>query len=110
MAIARAARAARVHSMPIEPQPAPVQSKDRLERFDSIGWLRYESRLAGPGVFYLEKGGRRQHVLTCNTYRYDLALFVGREVGVIGPRRQPPGDALSQLDVERLEVLSSSSR
>ncbi|MCB9877161.1 MAG: hypothetical protein H6835_06110 [Planctomycetes bacterium] len=94
----------------IEPQPAPVQSKDRLERFDSIGWLRYESRLAGPGVFYLEKGGRRQHVLTCNTYRYDLALFVGREVGVIGPRRQPPGDALSQLDVERLEVLSSSSR
>lgn len=94
----------------IEPQPTPVQSKDSLERFESIGWLRYESRLTAPGIFYLEKGGRRQFVLTCNAGRYDLALFVGREVGVIGPRRQPPGDALSQLDVERIEVLGSPTR
>ncbi|MEC7725696.1 MAG: hypothetical protein VYD05_09305, partial [Planctomycetota bacterium] len=57
--------------------------------------------------YYLEKGGRRQFVLTCNTGRFDLALFVGREVGVIGPRRSPLGEVLSTLDVERLEVLGS---
>ena len=84
--------------------------KDRLERFESIGWLRYESRLAGPGVYYIEKGGRRQHLLSCNTGRFDLSLFVGREVGVIGPRRTPIAQTLSVVDVERLEVLASTRR
>jgi SH3-like domain-containing protein len=85
-------------------------AKDRLQRFESIGWLRYESRLAGPGVYYIEKGGRRQHMLTCNTGRFDLSLYVGREVGVIGPRRNPIAETLSVLDVERVEVLGSARR
>jgi len=81
--------------------------KDRLKRFESIGWLRYESRLAGPGIYYIEKGGRRQHLLSCNTGRFDLSLYVGREVGVIGPRRTPIAETLSVLDVERVEVLGT---
>jgi SH3-like domain-containing protein len=87
------------------PDVLPVQPKDELERFQSIGWLRYESRLAGVGTYYLEKGGVRQHLLSCSSGRYDLALFVGREVGVNGPRRRPATESLSVLDVERLEVL-----
>jgi hypothetical protein len=89
-------------------EPVPEQPKDRLERFEAIGWLRYEGRIAEPGIYYLEKGGRRQYLLSCNTGRFDLALFVGREVGVIGPRRSPLGATLSTLDVERLEVLGTS--
>ena len=90
-------------------QPArPEQPKDRLERFEAIGWLRYQTKLAEPGFYYLEKGGRRQFLLSCNTGRFDLSLFVGREVGVIGPRRSPLGASLSTLDVERLEVLGSA--
>ena len=73
-------------------------------------WLRYESRLTGPGVYYIEKGGRRQHQLSCNTGRFDLSLFVGREVGVIGPRRRPIAALLSVLDVERIEVLGAMRR
>lgn len=92
------------------PAPAKPVSKDRLERFESIGWLRYESRLAGPGIYYIEKGGRRQHLLSCNTGRFDLSLFVGREVGVIGPRRRPIAASLSVLDVERIEVLGAMRR
>lgn len=92
----------------IELPPRTEQPKDRLERFEAIGWLRYRSRLGEPGYYYLEKGGRRQFLLSCNTGRFDLALFVGREVGVIGPRRSPLGATLSTLDVERLEVLGSS--
>ena len=84
------------------------QPKDRLDRFEAIGWLRYESRIAQPGVYYLEKGGRRQFLLSCNTGRFDLALFVGREVGVIGPVRAPLGEPMKTLDVERLEVLGVS--
>ncbi|MCK5944225.1 MAG: hypothetical protein KAI24_19720 [Planctomycetes bacterium] len=82
--------------------------KDKLDRFQAIGWLRYETRLSEPGVYYLEKGGRRQFLLSCNTGRFDLSLFVGREIGVIGPRRSPLSDELSTLDVERLEVLGTS--
>jgi hypothetical protein len=92
------------------PAPAKPVSKDRLERFESSGWLRYESRLAGPGIYYIEKGGRRQHLLSCNTGRFDLSLFVGREVGVIGPRRRPIAASLSVLDVERIEVLGAMRR
>lgn len=88
----------------------PPEKKDQLERFQSIGWLRYERRLAGPGVYYLEKGGQRQYDLSCNSGRYDLGLFVGCEVGVIGPRRRPVTESLSVLDVERLEVLGVASK
>jgi len=88
----------------------PPEKRDQLERFQSIGWLRYEGRLAGAGVYFLEKGGQRQYLLSCDTGRYDLALFVGREVGVIGPRRRPATDSLSVLDVERLEVLGTTAR
>lgn len=105
------ATAARNEKPPVisTPPTKPV-AKDRLERFESIGWLRYESRLTGPGVYYIEKGGRRQHQLSCNTGRFDLSLFVGREVGVIGPRRRPIAALLSVLDVERIEVLGAMRR
>ncbi|MBL9076100.1 MAG: hypothetical protein JNL08_01270 [Planctomycetes bacterium] len=91
-----------------KPEPLPVPPAmpvDQLERFQSIGWLRYERRLGGPGIYYLEKGGRRQCLISCNTGRYDLSLFVDREVGVSGPRRHPATETLSVLDAERLEVL-----
>lgn len=97
-------------SAPPPVEPLPPQPKDPLERFQSIGWLRYERRLAGPGVFYLEKGGQRQYLLSCNTGRYDLSLLVDREVGVIGPRRRPVTESLSVLDVERVEVLGTPAR
>jgi hypothetical protein len=88
------------------PLPEPPQPpKDDLARFQSIGWLRYERRLGGPGIYYLEKGGRRQCMVSCNTGRYDLSLFVDREIGISGPRRHPATETLSVLDAERLEVL-----
>ncbi len=87
-----------------------VQPKDELERFQSIGWLRYESSFTGPGTYYLEKGGKRLHNVVCSTGRYDLALFLDREVGLMGPRRKPAVDGVSNLDIERIEVLGAPSR
>lgn len=94
-------------SKPEPVPPPPVEPKDELARFQSIGWLRYERRLGGPGIYYLEKGGRRQCLVSCNTGRYDLSLFVDREIGLSGPRRHPATETLSVLDAERLEVLGS---
>jgi hypothetical protein len=96
-----------------KPQPTdvpPPDKKDPLERFQSIGWLRYERRIAGPGVYYLEKGGQRQYEVACSNNRYDLGLFVDCEVAVIGPRRRPRTSAMSVIDVERLEVLGAASK
>ncbi|MCR9247938.1 MAG: hypothetical protein NXI31_23150 [bacterium] len=97
------------------PKPAelPVrteQPKDQLERFQSIGWLRYEGKLGGLGIFYLEKGGMRLHHVACTTGRYDLALFVDCEVGMQGPRRRPATESFSIMDVERLEVLGHNRK
>ena len=94
---------------PVPSNDEPEQPKDRLTRFEAIGWLRYEARIGQPGVYYLEKGARRLYLLTCNTGRFDLSMFVGCEVGVIGPRRMPLGATISTLDVERLEVLANAS-
>lgn len=88
----------------------PPDKKDPLERFQSIGWLRYEARIAGAGVYYLEKGGQRQYEVACSNNRYDLGLFVDCEVAVIGPRRRPMTSAMSVIDVERLEVLGTAKK
>lgn len=94
--------------VPVADATPPIKKDPTVERYQSSGWLRYERRLAGPGVFFLEKGGQRQHLVSCNTGRYDLALFVDREIGVQGPRRRPVTEMLTVLDVERLEVLGTS--
>ncbi|GAB4155905.1 MAG: hypothetical protein Fur0037_24260 [Planctomycetota bacterium] len=81
-----------------------------VEFAHAVGWLRWERGLAGPGRYVVEKGGRDLFVVTCSSDRYDLSLFVNREVALIGPRRRPDADALRLLDVEKLEVLSLASR
>ena len=87
-----------------------ADKRDPLEAFQSSGWLRHERRLAAAGVYYLEKGGQRLCLLTCDTGRYDLALFVGREISVNGPRRRPATDSLSVVDAERIRVLGTETR
>jgi SH3-like domain-containing protein len=94
---------------PVNAAPPP-EKKDPLERFQSIGWLRYERRIAGPGVYYLDKGGQRQYEVACSNGRYDLGLFVDCEVAVLGPRRRPVTTAMTVIDVERLEVLGVAEK
>jgi hypothetical protein len=95
-----------------EPVPAakdvlPVQTevRDPLERFDAIGWLRWQRGITGPGQYVIEKGGQTLYVVTCRSNRYELGLFVDREIGLVGPRRRPGVESLRVLDVEKIEVL-----
>jgi hypothetical protein len=104
------ATAAVTKPKPVPTDVPPPDKKDPLERFQSIGWLRYERRIAGPGVYYLDKGGQRQYEITCSNSRYDLGLFVDCEVAVLGPRRRPVTTAMSVIDVERLEVLGVANK
>jgi hypothetical protein len=90
------------------PQLPPGEVKDSLERFQAVGWLRYEKDLAGLGQYLIEKGGQTQYVLTCSTGRYDLAMFVDREVGLLGPRRRPATESMRILDIEKIEILGKA--
>jgi hypothetical protein len=89
------------------PQIAP-EVEDSLARFNSIGWLRWQGGLTGPGQFVIEKGGQTLFVVTCSSSRYDLALFVDREVGLQGRRTRPNPESMRVLDVTKIEVLGAA--
>lgn len=97
--------------VPVKDLPQPRQEvADPLERFQAVGFLRWEKGLTGPGNYVIEKGGQRLYLATCTSGRYDLALFVGKEVGMIGSRRRPSSDSLRVIDVEKIEVLAANLR
>lgn len=87
-----------------------VEPDDPMQHFNAIGYMRWERSLAGPGRYVVEQGGKTLYVVTCNSDRYDLALFVNREVALIGPRRRPNTDSLRVLDIEKLAVLSAAAK
>ena len=94
----------------VEPDPPPARitvtptPKDELtESLPAIGWLSYRPGYDGPAAFCLQKGGRVVAYLYCNSMRYDLKIFEGVEIGVVGIRRED--GAVPYLDIQRMEVL-----
>lgn len=95
---------------PVEPKDLPQirpNVRDNLDRFDTIGWLRWQRGLTGPGQYVINKGGQDLFVVICSSNRYDLARFVDKEVGVIGPKRRPSNESLRILDIDKIEVLGT---
>ncbi|MEZ5966005.1 MAG: hypothetical protein R3F56_19370 [Planctomycetota bacterium] len=85
----------------------PVE--DPLAAFDLVGWIRVvRSALPNRNV-RLVRGGRVLGYLTCSNDRYDLAMFEGVEVGVVGPK-EAAADGTWILDVQRLDVLGIVDR
>ncbi len=96
---------------PVPPQNLPVVAPgvvpDALDRFQSVGFLRWTKGFTGPGRYVVEKGGKQLFEVTCNSGRYDLSLFVDCEVGLIGQSQRPSFESLRVLDVEKIEVLAA---
>lgn len=88
----------------------------RWGRFEERGWL--ESRtVAGATRWYLVYGGETVAELRCLTDRYDLDLFEGYELGIIGREVAPVvrGTRTSLpearvVDAQRIEVISARGR
>jgi len=88
----------------------------RWGRFEERGWL--ESRtVAGGTRWYLVYGGETVAELRCLTGRYDLDLFEGYELGIIGREVAPVvrGTRTSLpearvVDAQRIEVISARGR
>ncbi len=82
-------------------------------RFDGRGWVR-KFMVDGKPVYDLEWGGLSSGRVVCTSGRYDLDLFVGFELGVMGSRlRSAVGgtdgsQVVRSIDVHRIEVISGS--
>jgi hypothetical protein len=95
---------------PRRADPVPIGTPpvaDALSRFDAIGWVRYRRAFDGREEVTLEKGGRVLHVLQCSSGRYDLRLFDGAEIGVVGPRERRVAESVRVLDALKIEVLGT---
>lgn len=76
-------------------------------RFQARGWLRRD--VNDPNRFLVMWGGRTGAEVTCGSGRYDLALFEGSEIGVMGAttRNSSSADRPMRVDVTRIEILSA---
>ncbi len=88
----------------------------RWDRYEERGWL--ESRnVGGQKRWYLVFAGSTVAEVRCMSARYDLAVFDGFEIGVIGHEVVPVVTATQTsfaearvVDIQRLEVISAKAR
>ncbi len=88
----------------------------RWGRFEERGWV--EARRVGDQVrYYLTFGGETVAEVRCQSKRYDLGIFEGFEIGVVGYQVAPAVRATSNtldeariVDASRIEVISGSAR
>ena len=79
-------------------------------RFESRGWLSSET-VKGETRYIVSYAGDRSQIIECSSGRYDLALFVGFEVGVEGLLSGVNADAgLPTVDARTVEVISGRYR
>jgi len=87
-----------------ELQEASLYQDPLWGRFQARGWLERDGER-----FVVRWANKRTMELACTSKRYELAKFVGFEVGVMGVNtRAVQGSGLPVLDVSRLEVLSGA--
>lgn len=87
-----------------------AKSREARRSWDRVGWIEYRPGTRDYRPFRLMKGGQTIAYLECSSGRYDLSDFTGREVGLVGELERPENADLRVLDIERIVILSSSTR
>ncbi len=83
-------------------------SKDPLwGRFQARGWLTRDP--ADASRWIVQWSGKPTAEITCGNGRYELDVFQGRELGIVGALTRSGAGGLPRIDVKRIEVLSSSA-
>jgi hypothetical protein len=85
--------------------PEPVDAFGA--RFSGMGWVRREMFTPQGRLFFIEKGGKLQFFLKCDSGRYRLESFLGREVGVLGRIKSIEGYPARVIEVDQVELLSN---
>lgn len=76
-------------------------------RVNAIGWLR--ARRGNP-AWEIEKGGVVLYLVACTTGRYDLTMFEGSEIAIVGNVDRPTRDSVRVLDAQGIEVIAPRRR
>ncbi|MEZ6005766.1 MAG: hypothetical protein R3F33_16480 [Planctomycetota bacterium] len=109
------AKAARIEQLAKEQLAADLKQTATWGRFQARGWIETETT-DGETRYFVRWDGDRQAEIACLSGRYDLANFVGYQIGVQGSTRRaeaPPTletPAMPRLiDVARIEVIAGSA-
>jgi len=81
-----------------------------MGRYDGRGWIETRKTRDGEMAWCLRFAGKDTCVVQCSTGRYDLSMYEGYEVGVIGRMTNEIGVGQSTCDIRSIEVLSGRSR
>jgi len=77
-------------------------------RFQARGWLKRDEK--DPTRWTVTWAGRPAAEITCGNGRYDLTLYEGSEIGVLGSMTRSSGNADKpmRIDAKRIEVISAA--
>ena len=88
-----------------------------IGKFQSRGWLEKEERRGEDPVYTIHWAGMPQSEVVCASGRYDLELYVGFEIGIVGGASRAPVPASAgarprpiQYEVMKVEVISGRGR
>jgi hypothetical protein len=83
-------------------------------RFQARGWLENTAAAGQPAHYLLRWSGKDIAEISCGSGRYDLAKFVGFEVGIYGavqkaavPAAEGEPGSPAQIDATRVEVIAA---
>jgi hypothetical protein len=83
-------------------------------RFQARGWLENAATAGQPARYVLRWGGKDVAEISCGSGRYDLAKFLGFEVGIYGnvqkaavPAAEGEPGSPAQIDATRVEVIAA---
>jgi hypothetical protein len=81
-----------------------------MGRYDARGWVESRELPDGGTGWFLRFSGKEACMIECTSGRYDLSMFTGYEVGVVGRMMNEAGAAQATCDLRSIEVLSGRSK
>ncbi len=115
MAQGQAAKEAELRRIEGEQRQADLRKTSSWGRFASRGWIESET-IDGQVRYFVRWDGERKVEVACASGRYNMAMFLGYQVGLSGQTRRAatpmtldaPAE-LSLIDVSRIEVIAGSA-
>jgi hypothetical protein len=81
-----------------------------MGRYDARGWVESRKLSDGGTGWFLRFAGKDSCAIQCTSGRYDISMFAGYEVGVVGRMMNEPGAGQTSCDMRSIEVLSGRSK
>jgi hypothetical protein len=81
-----------------------------MGRYDARGWVESRKLSDGGTGWFLRFAGKESCAIQCSSGRYDLSMFIGCEVGVVGRMMNEPGAGQTSCDLRSIEVLSARAK